>query len=463
MGALNARADPAMRLDRFFSRSRVVDLQSTNVNDALRELVKVATARFKDINRAEVLRNLVEREGTMTTYLGNGVALPHVRVKTARRFIFAVGRSKDGIPYEGVTEPARAHLILLLIAGENARDYLSVLASVARLVRDPDFVKGLVDAPDLDAAYERLSSGFGGLAARPAQLRQNRTNRMIFRAAETVARGSHCTAIAVFADTLTSAPDPGLRFKGLRTILVTRNASESGIDSSQYQAVVQVRSFAKRRLAQLRSFVLVGMTRGLIQFNDRICCVGGQTGSDQFDTIVVVDVQREFQTLLVDQTDFLPADVKPEVFERVLGIAMELAVEGREGRPVGCLFVLGDTAKVERMSKPLVLNPFFGYKEEDRNILNPFMDETVKEFSSLDGAFIIRGDGVLVSSGSLIYAPDYLHALPSGLGARHAAAAAISLATQCISIVVSSSTGQVTVFRRGVLLPIMERSMGSGS
>ena len=52
---------------------------------------------------------------------------------------------------------------------------------------------------------------------------------------------------------------------------------------------------------------------------------------------------------------------------------------------------------------PLILNPFYGYKDEDRNILNPFMDETVKELSSIDGAFIIRGDGVLVFAGSISF------------------------------------------------------------
>jgi DNA integrity scanning protein DisA with diadenylate cyclase activity len=103
------------------------------------------------------------------------------------------------------------------------------------------------------------------------------------------------------------------------------------------------------------------------------------------------------------------------------------------------------------------LNPFFGYKEEERNILNPFMDETVKEFSSIDGAFTIRGDGVVESAGSLIQATDSNHALPSGLGSRHAAAAAISVASNCIAIVVSSSTSQVTLFRRGVMLPLTEK------
>jgi DNA integrity scanning protein DisA with diadenylate cyclase activity len=226
--------------------------------------------------------------------------------------------------------------------------------------------------------------------------------------------------------------------------------------------MIQVRSFSSQRLAQLRSAVLVALTRGLISFNDRLCCVGGIAGSNQFDTVVVVDVEREFQTLLTGRADLLPADVKPEVLERVLAVATDLAVEGREGRPVGGLFVVGDTDRVERLIKPLVLNPFYGYKEEDRNILSPFMDETIKEFSSIDGAFIIRGDGVVESAGSLIQAADYDHALPSGLGSRHAAAAAISVATQCISIVISSSTGQVTLFRRGVMLPLTEKRLSAG-
>jgi hypothetical protein len=64
------------------------------------------------------------------------------------------------------------------------------------------------------------------------------------------------------------------------------------------------------------------------------------------------------------------------------------------------------------------LNPFYGYKEEDRNILNPFMDETMKEFSSIDGAFIIRGDGVVLSAGSLLQATDSEHTCcPAGLAA----------------------------------------------
>jgi DNA integrity scanning protein DisA with diadenylate cyclase activity/mannitol/fructose-specific phosphotransferase system IIA component (Ntr-type) len=451
-----------MRIEKFITRQRIVDLISNDLRGALAELLEVATSRFSDLNRDALLRALLQRENTMTTYLGLGVALPHARVKMHRRYVLAFGRSPAGIRYDGLKDNERIHLIIMLIADETARDYLQVLASLARLVKEPDFVHSLIQAPGLDVFYDRLFTGLGGIAARPAQLQQNRINRIMFREAERVARGCGCSAIMVFGDTFVGGIEAGKWFGATKTILVTRNPGESGEERQGFAERIQVRSFSNQRLAQLRSAVLVALTRGLINFSDRLCCVGGIAGSNQFDTVVVVDVEREFQTLLTGPADLLPADVKPEVLERVLAVATDLAVEGREGRPVGGLFVVGDTDRVDKFIKPLVLNPFFGYKEEDRNILSPFMDETIKEFSSIDGAFIIRGDGVVESAGSLIQATDYDHALPSGLGSRHAAAAAISVATQCIAIVISSSTGQVTLFRRGVMLPLTEKRMSGG-
>jgi diadenylate cyclase len=445
-----------MRLDRIIARNRVIDLRSVDLEGALQELIAVSAAKFPDLKREALFKGLLARESTMTTYLGLGVALPHVRVKMSRRYILAIGRSRVGIRHDGAIADERVHLIVMLIAGERARDYLQVLAAIARQVRERELVEGLVNAPDLDVLYERLIGGFGGV--RPVQTQQNRINRLMFHEAECVARGAECGAIMVFGDTFVGGIQPGVLHSKLKTILVTRNPIEPSDDQKEFAETIQVRSFSSQPMAQLRSAILVALTRNVIAFTDRICCIGGMTGSNQFDTLVIVDIEREFQTLLTGpMADLLPEDVKPEVLERIIAVATELAVEGREGRPVGCLFVIGDNERVTALTKPLVLNPFYGYKEEDRNILNPFMDETVKEFSSIDGAFIIRGDGVVESAGSLIQATDSNYNLPGGLGSRHAAAAAISVAANCIALVVSSSTGQVTLFRRGVMLPLTER------
>ena len=448
-----------MRLDRYFSRKRVLELDSETLEGCLKELVKVSVESFKDLSRKRnLLAGLLQRENTMTTYLGHGVALPHLRVKMNRRYVFAVGRSKKGIQYEGPKKEEKVHLIILLLARESAKNYLNVLAAVARLVKDKSFIDNLIEAEDTNELCDRLMVGFGGLQSTRGNQRESSINKLIFNQATMIAKGADCDSIAVFGDTVISSPIVSSEgFSDFKTVLVTRRAKEGDFDDSPFDSVIQVRSFSKGRLAQARSAFLVGITRGVFSLNDKICCIGGIPSSDQFDTIVVIDMRKEFQALLADQEDFLPVDVSPEVLERVIGIAMELSVEGREGRPVGTLFVLGDSEKVEDMTKPLVLNPFYGYKNEDRNVLSPFMDETVKEYSGLDGAFVVRGDGVLLSAGSLVHAPDYLYSLPSGFGSRHAAAAAISVAADCLAIVVSASTGQVTLFRNGIALPLMEK------
>src|SRR3954469_1503671 len=297
-----------MRLDKIIARGRIVDLKSLDLEGALQELLDVCVEKFPDLKPDSLLKGLLARESTMTTYLGFGVALPHVRIKMSRRYILAIGRSRVGIRHDGALADERVHLIVMLIAGENSKDYLQVLASIARQVKDKELVDNLVNAPDLDALYERLIGGFGGLRSTDAQ--QNRVNRLMFREAERISKGADCSAIVVFGDTFIGGVQPGVLHSKKKTILVTRAALETGEDEKEFSETIQVRSFSNQRLAQLRSAMLVALTRGVVTFTDRICCVGGISGSNQFDTVVVVDIEREFQTLLTGSTaDLLPEDV----------------------------------------------------------------------------------------------------------------------------------------------------------
>src|SRR6201985_1061853 len=119
-----------MRLEKFISRGRIIDLRSLDLEGALQELLAVAVERFPDLKPEALLKGLLARESTMTTYLGLGVALPHVRVRMSRRYVLAIGRSRVGIRHDGAMADERVHLIVMLIAGEKARDYLQVLATI---------------------------------------------------------------------------------------------------------------------------------------------------------------------------------------------------------------------------------------------------------------------------------------------------------------------------------------------
>ena len=217
-----------MRLDRIIARSRIVDLRSLDLEGALRELLDTCVAKFPDLKPEALLKGLLARESTMTTYLGFGVALPHVRVKMARRYILAIGRSRIGIRHDGAKDDDRVKLIVMLIAGEKARDYLQVLASIARQVKEQELVDNLVNAADLDTLHERLIGGFGGI--RPVQAQQNRINRLMFREAERVAQGAGCGAIMIFGDTFIGGLEAGALHSKLKLVLVTRNPIETSED-----------------------------------------------------------------------------------------------------------------------------------------------------------------------------------------------------------------------------------------
>lgn len=212
------------------------------------------------------------------------------------------------------------------------------------------------------------------------------------------------------------------------------------------------------RTGQVKLTVLVAVAEKILERGDLVVCLSGVHHSNRLDMMTVIKVGDEPEFFLTDEQHPLPPDVDPGVFERVLGIASELAVEGRESRQVGALFVIGDSDAVLENSRQLVINPFHGYPEEQRNVLSGELDETIKEFAAIDGAFVIRGDGVVLAAGRyLMPQGKSSESVRSGLGARHESAAAITRVTDAVAVVLSQSTSSITVFNSGRILTEIER------
>lgn len=212
------------------------------------------------------------------------------------------------------------------------------------------------------------------------------------------------------------------------------------------------------RTGQIKVTVLVAVAEKMFERGDLIICLSGVHSSNRLDMLTILKVGDEPEFFLTDEQHPLPPDVDPSVFERVLSIASELAVEGRESRSVGALFVIGDSEAVLEKSKQLVINPFHGYPESERNILKSNLDDTIKEFANIDGAFIIRGDGCVLAAGRyLVPQGKTSEPLRGGLGARHESAAAITRVTDAVAVVLSQSTATITVFNSGRIMTEIER------
>jgi diadenylate cyclase len=143
--------------------------------------------------------------------------------------------------------------------------------------------------------------------------------------------------------------------------------------------------------------------------------------------------------------------INSHTLEQIILLAVEIAREGREGRKIGTLFVIGDVEAVLQQSSCLILDPLYLHPDDAKRVDDPDMRETVKELAQLDGAFIVSGDGVFVSACRYINGSSTSVHLPLGLGSRHMAAAAISRETNAVAVVVSESS-IVRVFSEGELI-----------
>lgn len=145
------------------------------------------------------------------------------------------------------------------------------------------------------------------------------------------------------------------------------------------------------------------------------------------------------------------AGVDAEVLEQVLTLAVELAREGREGRKVGTIFMVGEAEAVMERSRPMILDPLYGHPDEKKYIADADARDTLKELAQLDGAFVISNRGVAISAARYLDASSEGLDLPLGLGSRHMAAAAMTRTTGAIAVVVSQSA-IVRLFEDGELV-----------
>jgi DNA integrity scanning protein DisA with diadenylate cyclase activity len=280
-----------------------------------------------------------------------------------------------------------------------------------------------------------------------------------------IAELSNASAIFVYVDALDENPLPLPDALKPKVTYITRTMNEDQVQDRQGVRFLRVPNVPLSRLGQVKVAIFLALSRGIVKAGDTIVFLSGLASSGTLDTLIVTQVGREYEIFASSQEGTsLPAGIQSEVVERTIDIATQLGAEGREGKAVGALFVIGDTDRVMSMTRQLVINPFRGYGPEDRNVLDHRLDETIKEFSSIDGAFVIRGQGTIESCGTYLKtASQEEFELPRGLGARHHAAAGITSLTDCLAITVSESTGAVTVFRAGQIITEIERQRSIGA
>jgi diadenylate cyclase len=205
-------------------------------------------------------------------------------------------------------------------------------------------------------------------------------------------------------------------------------------------------------IEKLTQALLTGVARELLAPGASVVVVYSGFEVDTVDSISFIQLDEHLGRLTARDLRQLETSVPLETLKTVIDLAVEIGREGREGKAVGTMFVVGDTRRVMTHCQPAGFDPVKGYSRGERDLHDPRVREAVKEVAVLDGAFIINADGTVEKAAQLVDAPYANLTLSKGLGARHWAGAAISKATTSIAVVVSQSSGTVRLFQGGEVM-----------
>lgn len=276
--------------------------------------------------------------------------------------------------------------------------------------------------------------------------------RELVTSAFALARALHIRSVLVQADEIS---DRLLveKLRGTeRVIWIARDRNDIPASDPSKDLVMLMRDASLNRLSQLNLALFLTALNGLVSSDERVLGLSGVTGSNRLDTLVIAKPARDYPWLQRHNSNM----AINSHLARLLEIALQLARQGREGSAIGTIFGLGELDELSSYCRQLILNPLQGHPPEARSIHNPELLETLRELAAMDGGFVIDSSGIVESAATYFDAPIGQGLLSPGLGARHAAAMAITVVTNATAVVISASSGTISVYDGGKTVLTLE-------
>ncbi|MEZ6091048.1 MAG: DNA integrity scanning protein DisA nucleotide-binding domain protein [Pirellulaceae bacterium] len=240
-------------------------------------------------------------------------------------------------------------------------------------------------------------------------------------------------------------------------ILVAADTAEDLEGASEFGLIPLVLNKEKAPLLErLQQALLEAATDELIRTNGDVIAVYSGFQQGRMDSISHLQLDERMRRLTVRDLQRLESSVPLKTIKAVVDLAVQIGREGREGKAVGTLFVVGHSRRVLEHCSDGGLDPFRGASKKSRNLHDRRVQEDVKEIAQMDGAFIVSSDGNIERSRQMLEVAHQDLTMSKGLGARHWAAAAISAKTKAVAVVVSQSTGTVRLYQNGELVMRIE-------
>ena len=137
-----------------------INCQSTAASKkrVLEELGGLLAASAEGLAKDRVFDKLLERERLGSTGLGQGIALPHARIKGVEDARGALIQLQSGIDFDAIDDQPVNIVFGLLVPEEATQEHLELLAKLATIFSDTDFCNSLRKAENQEAALASIMS-----------------------------------------------------------------------------------------------------------------------------------------------------------------------------------------------------------------------------------------------------------------------------------------------------------------
>jgi PTS system nitrogen regulatory IIA component len=136
--------------------------QAASKKRVLEQLSQLLADDQQDLSATQVFDSLISRERLGSTGLGRGVAIPHGRVKSNNKTIAAVIKLQHGIDYDAVDNNPVDLFFALLVPEDSTEEHLQLLAQLAEMFSDKEFVTRLRNSPDARSLLDNLQAWHPG-------------------------------------------------------------------------------------------------------------------------------------------------------------------------------------------------------------------------------------------------------------------------------------------------------------
>ena len=148
-----------MKLLDILPRSMVLpEIVATGKIEVINELVSFIGTQRADLDCEAIADTLLERERLGSTGIGEGVAIPHGKLKGLSELVACLGRSPSGVDFQSIDGMPTTLFITLLAPENSAGVHLQALARISRLFKNSDFRHRLMQAEGRDQLFDVLMS-----------------------------------------------------------------------------------------------------------------------------------------------------------------------------------------------------------------------------------------------------------------------------------------------------------------